>query len=215
MFSNHRLLLAFILVPVLCGCFPFCADAQTEGEKKDSLSEELEQLRVGVTKAYVEKDLDLLLTYCADDVIAVWQNGMVAKGHQGVRDVVNELTQSGGLIVDFTAAPEVEHRTVLSDGNVVVSMGRLNDTYTVRGIEEPFAMHSIWTVALTKFDGKWLINSFHVSCDAFDNKAITAKINAARLFAGVIAGIAALVIGLVISYFWTRKSKSKTTFVAE
>jgi ketosteroid isomerase-like protein len=171
----------------------------------EQLSEELDEVRQAVTKAYLNKDLDLLLSYCHDDVIAVWQNGQVAKGHQGVRDVVNELTKDGGIIVDYSADPVVDHRTVLSDGNVVVSMGQLNDTYTIAGFEEQFELHSNWTVALAKIDGRWLITSFHVSTNAFDNETIALKVKMTRWITGAIAGTIGLVLGLVLSILVVRR----------
>ena len=178
--------------------------AQVSGQD-DQLSQELLEVQDGVTKAYLNKDLDMLLSYCHDDVIAVWQNGQVATGHQGVRDVVNELTKDGGLIVDYSATPVVDHRTVLSDGNVVVSKGQLNDTYTIAGFKDPFELHSNWTVALAKIDGRWLITSFHVSANAFENETIALKINMTRWVAGSVAGVIGLALGLFIGIFFTRR----------
>jgi ketosteroid isomerase-like protein len=174
----------------------------------EQLSQELVEVREGLAKAYNTGDLDLLLSYCHDDVIAVWQTGHVAMGHQGVRDVVNEITKEGGVLAGYSANPTVEHRTLLSDGNVVVSMGKLNDTYTLtqpKGTE--VQLNSNWTAALAKFDDRWLVTSFHVSANAFDNEVITLYSNMARWFNGAIGGAIGLVVGLVIGIFFARRKK--------
>ena len=162
----------------------------------EELSQELVEVREGLTKAFNTEDLDLLLSYCHDDVIAVWQNGQVATGHQGVRDVVNELTSEDGVLAGYSADPTVEHRTLLCDGNVVVSMGKLNDTYTLKNPKgTEVQLNSIWTAALAKFDDRWLVTSFHVSANAFDNEVITLYSKMARWTTGMIAGVVGLALG--------------------
>jgi len=174
----------------------------------EQLSQELVEVREGLAKAYNTGDLDLLLSYCHDDVIAVWQTGHVAMGHQGVRDVVNEITKEGGILAAYKADPTVEHRTMLSDGNVVVSQGKLNDTYTLtqpKGAE--VQLNSLWTATLAKLDDRWQVTNFHVSANAFDNEAITLRSNTTRWFTGAIAGAIGVVLGLVLGIFFARRGK--------
>ena len=121
------------------------APGPTVGQE-DEVPEELAAVREGLAKAYNTGDLDLLLSFCHDDVIAIWQHGEVARGPQGVRDVVSQLTSTDNrLIAEYSAKPTVNHRVFLGDGDIVVSSGKLNDSYTLTNLRTGFE-NSNWSI---------------------------------------------------------------------
>lgn len=210
--SSRNFLFVVMLSATILTAHPF---AWALGQE-EQLSQELLDVKEGLTKAYNTGDLDLLLSFCHDDVIAVWQNGQVAMGHQGVRDVVNEITREGGVLAGYSANPTVDNRMLLNDGNVVVSMGKLNDKYVLtqpKGTEVELNSH--WTATLANFEGRWLITSFHASANAFDNEVITLYSNMTKWSTGAIAGAIGLALGLVVGIFFARRRKASDAAAAE
>ena len=128
-------------------------------------------MRADLIKAFNERDLELLLSYCHADVIATWPHGRVAVGHDGVREAIAELLGGDQQIIEsYRTDPVVESRIVLNDGQTVVSRGKFNDEYTLaRPKGKTVRLDSNWTATLVKIDGRWLIASFHMSTNAFGN----------------------------------------------
>ena len=65
------------------------------------------------------------------------------------------------------------------------------------GIGDEFSLASQWTATCTRVDGRWLIASFHVSTNLFDNPLLTAA-SAWIYKAAAVSGVLALLIGLLI-----------------
>ncbi|MCA9215082.1 MAG: nuclear transport factor 2 family protein [Planctomycetales bacterium] len=175
---------------------------------------ELDAVRAGLAEAYNEGDLDLLLSYCHDDVIAIWQDGVVAQGHEGVRKVISELIEGEDTPIDtFKADPKVTHRAVLANDTVVVSTGKMNDIYSLtKPAGTSISLDSVWSVTLAKFDDRWLVVNFHCSANAFDNEVITLYDGFTRWTSGVIGGVIGLVLGaLGASLFLRRKGAAQSS----
>ncbi|MCO6454865.1 MAG: DUF4440 domain-containing protein [Pirellulaceae bacterium] len=176
------------------------------------LEAELQAVREGLSKAFNSGDLDALLAYCHPQVIATWQNGDVAVGHDGVRAVVERLT--GGqqrVIAGYSADPTVDHRLLLDNRQVVVSAGKLHDQYTLtHPAGASVRLNSKWTVVLAKTDGQWKVAGFHVSENAFDNEVITLFDQITRYTSGATGGavgiVCGLVVGLLVGRRWGRKA---------
>lgn len=170
--------------------------------------EGLVEMRESVIEAFNTKDLELLLSHCHDDVIAIWQDGQVGIGKEGVRKIIEDLTENNDLIAEYKAAPTVDHRTLIGDGDVVVSMGQLNDVYTVtKPTRSQLSLNSQWTAVVIRLDDRWQIISFHVSADAFDNEAISLIQSVGQWTVGSIAGVTCLVLGILIGFMVSRRRK--------
>lgn len=174
----------------------------------DKLDAELKALRDGLADAFNSGDVDKLLSYCHPQVIATWQNGAVAVGHDGVRDVVRQLVSGDSrVLASYSADPTVDHRLVLQDGTLVVSCGSLNDEYTLaREGGATVKLDSKWTVTVAKLDGRWQVLSFHVSCDAFDNEVITIFLQMTRYMWGALGGGIGAVMGVALGMYLGRRS---------
>jgi hypothetical protein len=192
------------------------AEAEATGQPvldTDALDAELTALRDGLASAFNSGDVDQLLSYCHPEVIATWQNGAVAVGHDGVRDVVRQLVSGDSrVLASYAADPSVDHRLVLQDGTLVVSCGSLNDEYTLaRDGGATVKLDSKWTVTVAKLDGRWQVLSFHVSCDAFDNEVITIFLQMTRYMWGALGGGIGAVMGVALGMYLGRRNAAGST----
>jgi hypothetical protein len=171
------------------------------------LEKELTVVREELRKAFNTGDLELLLSYCHPQVIATWPNGDVAVGHDGVRKVVETLVKSDQRPFEsYQVNPTVDNRVVLNGGQLVVSRGSFNDEYTLtqpRG--QQVRLGSLWTATLIKSNGRWLITSFHLSANAFDNAVISLYLTLERAVSATVGGVAGLLVGAALGVWWARR----------
>jgi ketosteroid isomerase-like protein len=203
--GNWTRLTGLLIVLGCCGA-PGTASGQDVTSKAvaPQLEQELATVREDLRKAFNNGDLELLLSYCHPQVIATWPNGDVAVGHDGVRKIIDTLVRSERRPFDsYQVDPTVENRVVLNDGQLVVSRGKFNDEYTVRG--QHVRLGSLWTATLIKTDGRWQITSFHLSANAFDNPVISLRRTLERAVAGAIGVGAGLIAGLALGIWWARR----------
>src|SRR5262245_53582257 len=89
----------------LCGCLlalvPLSIAAQDKQPPKgkevapeDPIHDELRALRAGVEKAVNGKDIDGLLKHVHANVVVVWQNGEISRGHKGVREYHKKVMEA-------------------------------------------------------------------------------------------------------------------------
>jgi hypothetical protein len=70
---------------------------------------------------------------------------------------------------------------------------------------EQFDLHSRWTATAVRQDGRWLVASFHVSTNMFDNGVSNLYIKWNTIKSGAIAGLIGIVAGAVVSKLWNRR----------
>jgi ketosteroid isomerase-like protein len=141
---------------------------------------------------------DMLNSYCHPDVVATWQDGNVSHGHA---EVLAEFKKLGEFIEKIQVDPTIEKRLVLNDGNLVISSGKMNDTYKLkRG--ETVALESHWSGTMVKENGKWLLVSFSGVANSFDNSVIrlfvTESTNRMILYSAAGGLVFGSLLGLVI-----------------
>lgn len=147
---------------------------------------------------------EMLNKYCHRDVVATWQDGNVSHGHA---EVLAEFRRLSEIIEKIQVDPTVEHRLVLNDGNLVISTGKMNDTYKLkRG--ETVALESRWSGTMVREDGKWTLISFSGVANSFDNPVIRlfARDSTQRLM--LLSGLGGLALGGLVGFLVLR-SRSK------
>ena len=201
--------IAAVFIVLSCGAGAAVASEQEGASQAASpqLEQELTAVREDLRKAFNAGDLELLLSYCHPQVIATWPNGDVAVGHEGVRKIINTLVKSEQRPFEsYRVNPTVENRVVLNDGQVVVSRGQFNDEYTLaRPRGQQVHLGSLWTATLIKSNDRWLITSFHLSANAFDNPVISLYLRLQRTVAGAVGAGAGLIVGAALGVWWTRR----------
>jgi ketosteroid isomerase-like protein len=185
------------------------AGAQPPGgkEKEDPAHNELRALRDGLIEAIREEDIEKQLGFVSKDVVVVWQNGEVVRGHQGLRDFYKKIMSGPDKVFrGYAQPPSPEELTILYGGDTGISYGTDVGKYRVSGRD--FEMKNYWTATLVKEGGKWVIASYHVSANVLDNPPLSAARTNAYL-AGGVAAVLGLVAGMVVG--WILRGQPRST----
>jgi ketosteroid isomerase-like protein len=184
-------------------------DQQSKKEKKeDPNHEELREVKKALTDAFKNKDLDALLKHVHKNVVVTWQNGEVSRGHDGIRKYYDRMLTGNDSVLDkVDADPELPELSILygDPPRTAVAFGKLHDKYKLRDGTD-IDMQSLFSATLAKQDGKWLIVNFHASTNVFDNDVLKLAVSKTMWLAGGIAGIAGLILGLIVGRLMGSKT---------
>lgn len=171
------------------------AAAASPGTDQDV--QELNALRQGMVEAFNKGDIDALIGFLSPSVVVIWQSGEVNQGPEAVRQYYKRMIQGPNSVVKSVSfSPVVEGRHFY--GNTAVSYGSLNDHLTLRdGSDLPF--NSRWSATLEKDgSGRWLLTSFHVSANIFENPVTSMVARRVGLWAGIGGFVGGFIVGGVI-----------------
>jgi len=184
-----------ITILAVCGVWWPCV-AEQPSENANPTRTELLALRDAVIKAYEARDIDGVLAHVHPDVIATRQNGVRARGREEVRQFFDEMMTGDSRIVrDVKSVLSVDGSSVMHGDGTAVACGILVDDFDLTS-GTTLHLESKWTTTLVKLEGQWLIASFHVSANLFENPVLDAVRFWATTFT-IAAGVAGLAIGLV------------------
>ncbi len=161
-------------------------------------------LRNELIDSFNKGDLPRLLSHLDPDVVIVWQNGEVCRGPEQVKAYYNKMMTGPDRIVSGVSSdPKVTDRHVYGDW--AVSWGEMNDHFKLTDGRD-LDMNSKFTATIARRGDAWTVTSFHLSVNAFDNSILRLVATKATLWAGGIAGVLALLIGILIGRAMRRKS---------
>lgn len=163
---------------------------------------ELRQLKTEVEAAMNKGDIEGVLKYAHKDVVLTSLNAGGGKGHAAVREYHDKLMKLPGRTVEsvnVTFTPD--ELSLLYGGDTAISWGSSLGKYKLLGGTE-YEVNARWTSTLVRDNDRWLIASFHISANLFDNPVLSAATKA--LYWAV--GIAAL-IALIAGFFLGRRGK--------
>lgn len=167
---------------------------------------ELSQLRERVFAAYESRNLDALLQDVHPEVIATWQNGFRARGHNAVRSFYDEMLNGDQRVVrDVKSKLTVDGLSVIHGERAAIACGNLDDHFELMNGTK-LDLQSKWTATLVKQDDRWMIASFHVSSSIFDNPVLAAFkswLTTCVVATAVVASIA----GGIFGFLMTRRPK--------
>ena len=184
----------------------------------DSMHEELRALRDGMLDAWQRRDLDALLEYVDPDVVVIWQNGAVNRGHGGIREFYDRmLGGEDAIIANMDSTLEMEELSILHGDDSAVAYGTLHDEVTFGrtlasanfiGADTTISLDSRWTAALSRKAGRWQVTAFHVSANMFSNPVLSLATAATRWIALIFGIIVGLIIAFVVMRFIGPKGGS-------
>lgn len=185
--------------------------AAPDEKKDDPVETELKALRDALKLAFNKRDLEGMLKHIHKDVVIVWQNGEVVQGHDQFRAYYKKMMADDDRLVETaTADPKVEGRSVIlssQNSTVAVSFGKMNDHFKLRdGME--FDLDSEWSATVIKYDGHWLVASFHPSVNPFENAILKKAIRKTALFAGGGGLLGGLLLGIGGMWLVGRRRKA-------
>ncbi len=145
------------------------------------------------------------MKYADENVVTTWQNNQVARGHDGLREFMNEMNSGGQKVFQgYTVEPTSDEITILHGGDTAIAFGQSVPHYKILGME--FDLQNRWTATLIKKDGQWKIAAYHVSANVLDNPVLTAAKNSVYLAAGV-SLVIGLLLGAVAMHLMRRKQQ--------
>ena len=169
---------------------PSAAAPESETSEQADL-QQLRQLRETLTEAVIAGDVEKQVEFATPDVVTIWQDNRVARGHDGLRELMSNIKPEGESIFQgYTERPSSDMVTILPGGNTAIAYGKSIPHYKFLGQE--FDLENRWTATLVKTDGQWKIAVYHVSGNLADNPLLTAAKNSVYWVAGI-----ALLVGIV------------------
>jgi ketosteroid isomerase-like protein len=181
------------------------APAQVGASTNSEVEQAITQLREGLIDSFNHGDIDRLITFLDTNAVITWQNGEVCEGPAAVKAYYERMMKGDHPVVSkVTSDPKVIGRHI--QGDWAVSWGDMNDHFVLTdGRELPLNSH--FTATIAKRGDRWLVSSFHVSVNAFDNPIMVLAVKKIA----IVAGIAGLVVGCMVGFVLVsilRRSKS-------
>ena len=126
------------------------AEVQSLAEDtQDDDHEQLRKLREALTEAVINGDVEKQVKYAHEDVVTTWQNNQVARGHDGLREFMNEMSSGDQKIFQgYTVEPTSEEVTILQGGDTAIASA--NRYHTTRCLGMEFDLQNRWTATLVK-----------------------------------------------------------------
>ena len=154
----------------------------------------LRDLKATYEKAIATKDLDLIKPHLASDFTAVMITADEVKDYDGIKEYWKKVEEFIGE--DGTYTVSVEPDDTIFQGDIAIAKGIAKE-HVVRGGKE-IDLTSKWTAIARKEGDAWKLVRIQASIDPVNNPIITALNKGKLWITGGVAGIAGLVIGLLL-----------------
>ena len=172
-------------------------------ESQEADHEQLRVLREVLTEAVLKGDIERQIQYVHANVVTTWQNNRVARGHDGLRKFMQEMSAGNQKVFQgYTVRPTSDEVTILHGGDTAIAFGKSIPHYKLVGME--FDLDNRWTATLIKEQGQWKIAAYHVSGNILDNPVLTAAKQSVYWVAGI-----SLVIGLLVGAVAATRIRNK------
>ncbi len=173
-------------------------------EAQEALHQELTAMREAIVKSVNEQDVEGLLKHVHPDVVVVWQNAEISRGHKGVRKYYEEkLGGPNAVLKSYTVEPIVEERTSLHGDDAGVAYGTVLCRFEFKNGRR-FELNGPWSAMLVRNNGTWQIAGFHASSGLFDNPLLLSARNW-LVWGCILAALAGMVIGAVVTSIRKRR----------
>jgi len=176
-------------------------------EATDAIHDELREFRERIVEAILADDIETQMQMAHPDVVTMWQDGRVARGHDGLETFLEDLgkgTDRGFL--GYTQEPTPLELTAIYEGQVGFAHGTSISQYDLYGME--FELPNYWTATLLKDEGQWQLIGYHVSGNIADNPFLDAAKQGLYVAAGVPGAVGLLVGGIVGWVIGRRKTQA-------
>ena len=159
---------------------------------------ELVAMREAIVTATNTTNVDGLLEHVHPDVVVVWQNAVISRGHAGIRDYYQQaLGGPDAVLESYTVEPRVQELTIMHGDDMGIAYGKVLCHFKFKDGRQ-FDLEGPWSATMVRNEGAWQIASFHASSGLFDNPWLLAakswliKGCVASLVVGVALGAAVM-----------------------
>jgi len=189
-------LAALVLASALFGVV-HAAETEKPPASVEQLHNELRKLKTEVEAAMNKGDIDGVLKHAHKDVVFTALNAGGGQGHARVREYDAALMKGPNRKVESVKVSFTpDALSLLYGGDTAISWGSSLGKYKLVGGAE-YEINSRWTSTLVRENDRWLIASFHISANLFDNPVLSAVSKTLYWIIGI-AALIALVIGFLI-----------------
>lgn len=197
-------ILVLVLPAVICR--PALGAEEKEAAPENPAHDELRTLRAGLFDAYEKRDIEQMLEYVHQDAVITWQNGDVNHGRQGLREFYKKMMEGDDRVVEsVTSELTVDDLSIIHGGDTAVAFGTIDDEYRLSDGTD-FNLTSRWTATVVKEGDRWVVASFHVSANVFNNPILDMA-KSYLIYVGIIAGFIGLLLGAVTMMLVTKLRK--------
>ena len=198
----------FILVIPAGLNLPARGAEEIETAPEDPVHNELRTLRAELFDAYEKGEIEQLLKHIHKDAVITWQNGDFNRGRQGLREFYKKMMEGDDRIVEnVTSKLTVDDLAIIYGGDVAVGYGKIDDEYHLTDGTD-FDLTSRWTATIVKEDDRWVVASFHISANLFDNPILD-KVKSYLIYVGIIAVIVGLLLGVIATKLVAKLRKAR------
>jgi hypothetical protein len=111
--------------------------AQTTPESSDEREHaELRALRDALTEAVLKGDAEGQLAHADENIVTTWQNHRVVRGHDGLREFLEEMNSGNQKVFQgYAVPPTADELTILHGGDTGIAFGTSVPHYNFLGME--------------------------------------------------------------------------------
>lgn len=173
-------------------------------DEESPVHEELREFRERLVAAVIADDVDTQIELAHPDIVTMWQDGRVARGHEGLREFLETLGKGVDRgFLGYTQEPTPLALSSIFDDQFAFAHGTSIAQYDLYGME--FDLTNYWTATLLRDEGQWRLVGYHVSGNISDNPFLSVAENSIYLI-GAIAAVIAGVIGILLGFILGRRS---------
>jgi uncharacterized protein (TIGR02246 family) len=191
---------------LLSALLVFCLAAAVSAQEADAPTHNaLRQLKTTMEKALNERDLDTIVANVDPHVVFTTMNGDVCRGPEEIRAYFDKMLRAPGHVVkDVKVSFEVDRLTTLYGGDTGIAEGSSKDHYELTD-GATFDISGRWTCTMVRNGDRWVIAAIHYSANVFENPIVD-RYRKAVMQSGLGAGVAALIIGMVVGWMMKRRT---------
>lgn len=185
-------------VAVLLWTAPALAQAPVAAAPSpEALHDEIRAIRDEILAAIAKGDFAAIVPHLHPNVVFTPMNNEICRGPEEVRAYFDRMLKGPDAVLQSVRFDMKVDRLTDLYGDTGLAYGDSDAVYVMKnGMELP--IHTRWTCALVRHEGRWKIAAFHASPNAFDNPILEQSKKGAMLKAGGIAGVAGLVLGFLV-----------------
>jgi ketosteroid isomerase-like protein len=171
--------------------------APVPAQEPEALHGEIRTIRDEILAAIAKGDFDAIVPHLHPNVVFTPMNNEVAHGPEEVRAYFDRMLKGPDAVLKSVRFDMKVDRLTDLYGDTGLAFGDSDAVYVMSNGKE-LPVHTRWTCALVRDEGRWKIAAFHASPNAFDNPILDQNRKIAALTAGGIAAVAGLLLGFLL-----------------
>lgn len=194
---------------ILMLCFLLMTGVSLQAQDEAEIHKELRSLVNGIEDSINSQNYSDLKKFFDKDFMATPINQEVITTYDGIDKYFNSWFGKGKYLASLKIKLEPDELTKLYNNNTFGIVKGSGDESYILTDGRTFDIKTRWTATVIKEkDGSWKILTLHLGTNFLDNPILSVAEKSAKYtgLAGIVFG---LIIGLLIGYFWRRKSISK------